>query len=94
MTPPTRRTLLALLATLLPLAGARAAANRPEEDTAATPSPAPSPSEALLQQPVSQLIGKRLRALKPGMAMTMDYREDRVNIETDETGRIVRIFVG
>jgi hypothetical protein len=32
--------------------------------------------------------------LKPGMAMTMDYREGRVSIEVDEQNKIVRANCG
>jgi len=32
--------------------------------------------------------------LKPGMAMTMDFREDRLSIEVDEQNRIVRANCG
>ena len=35
-----------------------------------------------------------LRVLKPGMAVTMDYREDRLNIEIDEAGTIFRVACG
>ena len=37
---------------------------------------------------------KTLRALTPGQAMTMDYREDRVNIVQDASGNIERISCG
>lgn len=36
-----------------------------------------------------------VRQIKPGQPVTMDYREERVTIETDpKTGRIVRAFCG
>jgi uncharacterized protein involved in type VI secretion and phage assembly len=31
-----------------------------------------------------------VRWISPGMAVTMDFREDRLNLELDERGRIVR----
>ncbi|WP_420432821.1 I78 family peptidase inhibitor [Hyphobacterium sp.] len=34
------------------------------------------------------------RIIRPGMAVTMDYREDRTNLELDETGQVVRVFCG
>ena len=37
---------------------------------------------------------KTMRSLKPGEAMTMDYREDRVNILQDASGNIERISCG
>ena len=40
------------------------------------------------------LILGQVRVLRPGTAMTMDFRPDRLNFEVDETGRIARIFCG
>ena len=34
------------------------------------------------------------RVIMPGMAVTMDFREDRLNIETDDKGVITRIYCG
>lgn len=34
------------------------------------------------------------RIIRPGMAVTMDYREDRTNLELDETGEVVRVYCG
>lgn len=31
---------------------------------------------------------KPMRVLKPGMAVTMDYRPDRLNVQVDEDGKI------
>lgn len=54
--------------------------------------------QALVGQPASVLAAMTLpsssRVLRPGMAMTMDYREDRLNIEIDRRARIVRVFCG
>lgn len=77
-----RRSLLALAA--LPLAATAAHASSLIEE--ALPAAAPITSESM--------VGKRLRVLGPNSAMTMDYSEDRVNIETDEQQKIVRVFVG
>ncbi|MCA0993948.1 I78 family peptidase inhibitor [Alloyangia pacifica] len=48
-------------------------------------------------QPVEELgltAGDKLRILGPGQPMTMDFRPDRLNIETDSTGQIMRVFCG
>jgi hypothetical protein len=37
---------------------------------------------------------KGMRSIKPGQAVTMDYREDRVNIYQDASGNIERISCG
>lgn len=34
------------------------------------------------------------RIIRPGTAVTMDYRADRTNIELDEDDRVVRVFCG
>jgi hypothetical protein len=34
------------------------------------------------------------RILRPGMAVTMDYSPDRLNIEIDGAGRIIRVQCG
>jgi len=31
---------------------------------------------------------KPMRVIKPGMAVTMDYRPDRLNVQVDENGKI------
>ena len=40
------------------------------------------------------MVGKVLRVIEPGSAVTMDYSTDRVNIELDANRKIVRVFVG
>ena len=37
-------------------------------------------------------FGKTVRILRPGMAVTMDYRADRLNIAVDANGRIERVY--
>ncbi|WP_242112765.1 I78 family peptidase inhibitor [Luteimonas aquatica] len=37
---------------------------------------------------------KNVRVIKPGDAVTMDFRSDRLNIELDAQGRIARIGCG
>ncbi|MFS0736322.1 I78 family peptidase inhibitor [Sphingomonas sp. 1P06PA] len=34
------------------------------------------------------------RRIEPGMAVTMDYRQDRVNVELDEAGKIKAVRCG
>ena len=35
-----------------------------------------------------------VRIIRPGMAVTMDYRAGRLNLEVDEQGRIIRASCG
>lgn len=42
----------------------------------------------------SQDLPNPTRILGPGMAMTMDYRPDRLNVEYDSDDIIVRIYCG
>lgn len=37
---------------------------------------------------------KGLRVIAPGAMVTMDYREDRLNIETDAAGAVRRFYCG
>jgi hypothetical protein len=37
---------------------------------------------------------KNIRWIAPGMAVTQDYREDRLNLDTDEKGKIIRAHCG
>lgn len=39
-------------------------------------------------------FAKSHRILGPNSAMTMDYRQDRINVETDDKGVVVRVFCG
>ncbi|MCP5088617.1 MAG: hypothetical protein GY952_17650 [Rhodobacteraceae bacterium] len=39
-------------------------------------------------------FAKRVRVIKPGMAITMDYLPNRLNIAIGEDGRIVRVYCG
>lgn len=52
----------------------------------------------LLGQPEAVLATMRfaqvVRVIRPGMAVTMDYSPDRLNIEIDEAGRISRVSCG
>lgn len=37
---------------------------------------------------------RSLRAISPGQAVTMDFRSDRLNIEIDAQGKVVRVSCG
>ena len=54
--------------------------------------------QRLVGQPEEVLHKMRLkpplRILKPNMAVTTDFRADRLNIELDADGRIARVFCG
>lgn len=39
-------------------------------------------------------FGTELRLIRPGTAVTMDFRPDRLNIETDADERITRVYCG
>ncbi|HSD15725.1 MAG TPA: I78 family peptidase inhibitor [Thermomonas sp.] len=51
-------------------------------------------SDANVQAAFKASGAKTMRSLKPGQAVTMDYREDRVNIAQDASGTIERISCG
>lgn len=48
-------------------------------------------NEALVKQAVAKSGAKHARVVKPGMAVTMDFREDRLTINVDAQNRIERI---
>ena len=50
--------------------------------------------EALVAKVQADTQSKRVRVIKPGMMVTMDYREDRVNIEVDEDNRVTVVRCG
>lgn len=71
--------------------------------TAQTPIPAQSTCAApqlqgLVGQPAATLqtmrFGSATRILRPGMAVTMDYLESRLNIEIGKTEVISRVYCG
>ena len=69
-----------------------------EPDASAGPDLATCGADALqglVGQPASVLqtmrFGQETRIIRPGMAVTMDYRPDRLNIEIDRSERIVRV---
>ena len=54
--------------------------------------------QGLVGQPATVLqtmrFGVETRIIRPGMAVTMDYRADRLNIEIDAGEGIARVFCG
>lgn len=50
--------------------------------------------EAMVQRVRTETHSDRVRVIKPGMAVTMDYREDRVNIDVDADNRILKVRCG
>ncbi|WP_342237646.1 I78 family peptidase inhibitor [Inquilinus sp. OTU3971] len=62
-------------------------------------SQAAAPGAAEPEAPVSQaeldkLKGLMLRTVRPGEAVTMDYRADRLTVEVDAQGKILRASIG
>ena len=51
-------------------------------------------SDANVQAAFKASGAKTMRSIKPGQAVTMDYREDRVNVYQDASGNIERISCG
>ena len=89
---------------MLPIAFALAAcASQPaaEDATAGTCNAEPAQShvgkpasDANVQAAFQASGAKSMRSIKPGQAVTMDYREDRVNVYQDASGNIERISCG
>lgn len=92
-TTPSRRSLFALAG--LALGGAALSRTALADGAESVPLQRRSP-QAQESAPLTSesMVGKRLRVVKTGDMMTMDYSEDRVNIEVDDENRIVRVFVG
>ena len=47
-----------------------------------------------METPVSELIGRPLRAYRTGDILADDFVAERVNIETSAEGKIVRLWRG
>lgn len=47
--------------------------------------------EALVEKVQIDTQSKLVRVIKPGMMVTMDYREDRVNIDVDENNVVTAV---
>lgn len=89
-TTPSRRSLFALAG--LALGGA--ALSRAALANGEAPSSAEAAEAAKPALSSADMLGKRLRVITPGQMITMDYSEDRINIEVDATGKIKRVYVG
>lgn len=96
-----RRSMLALAA--LPLASAAANAtslndSKPEQasmpERVAMPERAAPEGDHPAELTGTNMVGKKLRVIKQGDMVTMDYSTDRVNIEVDENSKILRVFIG
>lgn len=89
----------------LALAGC-AATERPADSSAAAPAADECGAQALqsylgdvaagpVEARIREAVGNgRVRFIGPNDAVTMDFRPDRLNVETDAQGRIVRIRCG
>lgn len=47
--------------------------------------------DALVAKVLADTTSERVRVIKPGMAVTMDYRHDRVNLDVDADGRVTAV---
>lgn len=50
--------------------------------------------EALVAKVKTDTGSDRVRVIKPGMAVTMDYREDRLNLDVDANNRVTDVRCG
>lgn len=50
--------------------------------------------DALSDKAKAATGARNVRVIRPGMAVTMDYRPDRLNIDLDEDGRVTRVHCG
>lgn len=50
--------------------------------------------EALVARAKTESGSDRLRVIKPGMAVTMDYREDRLNLDVDADNKVTSARCG
>ncbi|HDS1580966.1 TPA: hypothetical protein QEL15_003065 [Stenotrophomonas maltophilia] len=64
---------------------------RPDTLEAFTGKPA---DEATVKQLVAASGARNARVVKPGMAVTMDFRQDRVTVQVDAQNRIERASCG
>ena len=80
---------LVLLA-ILPLAACSHAGSSTSHD----PAPAPVADAAHECKLVADSGARNARVVKPGMAVTMDFRQDRVTVQVDAQNRIERASCG
>jgi hypothetical protein len=61
------------------------------------------PAQSGVGQPYADALGaelqakagaKVLRVIRPGQAVTMDFRDDRLNVELDAAGKVKRVSCG
>jgi hypothetical protein len=71
------------------------------EEPAMTCDPAPGQwavgqiaDEALVAKVRADTHSDRVRVIRPGMAVTMDWREDRLNLEVDADNRVLTVRCG
>ncbi|MFY2762621.1 I78 family peptidase inhibitor [Arenimonas sp. MALMAid1274] len=50
--------------------------------------------EALVAKVKADTGSDRVRVIQPGMAVTMDYREDRLNLDVDADNRVTAVRCG
>ena len=51
------------------------------------------PADAQTMAAIRAAVGHdRIRVIRPGMAVTMDYRADRLNVDVNENDRIRRVY--
>lgn len=50
--------------------------------------------EALVAKVKADTGSDRIRVIRPGMAVTMDWREDRVNLDVDADNRVLAVRCG
>ena len=50
--------------------------------------------EAVAERARAAAGARGLRVIRPGMAVTADYRAGRLNIDVDDSGRITRVHCG
>lgn len=50
--------------------------------------------DALVARARAEAGADRVRVIRPGMAVTMDYREDRLNLDVDAEGKVVAARCG
>ena len=99
---------LLLLTTLLATSTACTPMTPPKANTT-TPFPPrvmrcqPEPGQSFIGQKVTEDVVARVlaatgatgvRVIKPGMMVTMDFRDDRLNLDVDEHGVIVSVRCG
>lgn len=64
------------------------------DDKAAAAFVGQSISEDVAERARSAAGARGVRIIRPGMAVTMDYREGRLNLHLDDAGRITRASCG